>query len=431
MNETIVAIATAPVNQAISIIRLVGPHAIKIISQIFTGEIKNTNGTSYGFIKHNNKIVDEVVCLFFFGKQSFVGEDTVEINAHGGIVVTSKIMELIISLGARMAEPGEFSRRAFLNGKMSLIKAEAINDLINSRTKLQAQVAANTLSKEATRIIDELKSELLSIIATIETNIDYPEYDDIELLTTNKLIPSLKKLLIKFKKIEKESTNNKIIKEGINIVIMGKPNVGKSSLLNFLLNEDKAIVSNIPGTTRDIVEGQISIKGIPINFKDTAGLRQTDDIIENIGIKKSKEAQESADILINLLEPTSTSISEEINKENVINVYNKSDLKYTKNKINISILNNDIHELMNELNNRISTVDLDNSHIIYNVRQLSLITLAKNFINSSIKSLEKGFTPDVVIVDLQMAWDHITNALGNVNDKDILDEIFSKFCLGK
>lgn len=431
MNETIVAIATGPTNQAISIIRIVGLDAFKLISKIFTGKIQTNNGISYGLIKYDNKIIDEVLCVFFIGKKSFVGEDTIEINAHGGIVVTNQILQLLLSLGARLAEPGEFSRRAFLNGKMSLIKAEAINDLIHSKTQLQAQVAINTLSKEATKIINDLKESLLFIIATIETNIDYPEYDDIEVLTNTTLLPKLKKLFDEFVKIELESKNHQIIKQGLNVVIMGKPNVGKSSLLNLLLNEDKAIVSDIPGTTRDIVEGSISIKGIPINFKDTAGLRQTNDLVEKIGIEKSIKAQDGADILINLLDSVNSSLNEEINKKNIINVYNKSDLKYINGKTNISVVNNDIKELMNILHNKILNIDISNDSIIYNSRQLSLITLAKNSIKSSISSLETGHTPDVVIVDLQLAWNYLLETLGNINNKDILDEIFSKFCLGK
>ncbi|MCR8612894.1 MAG: tRNA uridine-5-carboxymethylaminomethyl(34) synthesis GTPase MnmE [Mycoplasma sp.] len=430
INDTIVAISSGNINQAISIIRLSGSDAIKIIKKIFTGKVDESYKASYGLIKDGNTILDEVIVLCFLGKKSFVGEDTIEINAHGGTVVTNKILRLILSHGARLALPGEFSKRSFLNGKMDLVKAQAIDLLINAKTDLQAEIAANTLNGETSKLINDLKNEVLHIIAIIETNIDYPEYDDVEILTTKKLLPLLKKLMIKIENIIQESKDSQLINEGIKVAIIGKPNAGKSSLLNSILEKERAIVTDIEGTTRDVVDGQKIINGLLFTFLDTAGIRENSkDEIEKIGMKKSLSTAKEADIIIHLLNDKKDEMELNYDKP-IIKVFNKSDIKYIENEINISAKNNDIKMLIDELKNRFSKIKINNN-AIYNSRQLSLIDVSKQNISFAISALENGFTPDVAIVDIQQAWYNLTNILGRADNKDLLDEIFSNFCLGK
>ena len=301
MNDTICAIATSQGIGAIAIIRVSGEEAISIVNSIFKGKDLtkvDSHTINYGHIVDKDEVIDEVLVSVMKKPKTFTTEDVVEINTHGGIAPTNRVLELLLEKGCRLAEPGEFTKRAFLNGRIDLLEAEAVMDMIDAKTETQRKMAANQIDGKTSSLINELRSDMVQIISNINVNIDYPEYDDVDIITNDILIPKITKLKDKIKKILKESENGKIIKEGIKTSIVGRPNVGKSSLLNALLQEDKAIVTNIAGTTRDIVEGQIIINGILLNMIDTAGIRDTEDIIEAIGVEKSLKIMEQADLIL-------------------------------------------------------------------------------------------------------------------------------------
>ena len=331
-----------------------------------------------------------------------------EINAHGGVINTQRILRLLFFNGARMALKGEFSRRAFLNGKIDLVKAEAIHDLIFAKTDEQATLSVKKFDKKTSNLIKGLQTKILGIIATVETNIDYPEYDDVETLTNKELIPKLKEVRGEISEIIKVSNSSKFIFDGVKVAIVGKPNVGKSSLLNTLLNEDKAIVTDIPGTTRDIVEGSMQLGQVLLKFLDTAGIHSTDDLIEQKGISKSLNSIKEADLIIHLIDPL-----QELNKDDLlieqtskvksyIKVFNKSDIKKVEG-ISISAKNSDITELLDSIQERFKKVNLNNEKIVNNTRQLALISSSLNLIDESIEGLEMSNEPEVVIIDIRKA----------------------------
>ena len=304
MNDTIAAISTALGTGAISIIRVSGDDSINVVNKIFKGKDLTkvmSHTINYGYIAYNNEIIDEVLVSIMKSPKTFTKEDIVEINCHGGIATTNKVLELLLTNGARLAEPGEFTKRAFLNGRIDLINAEGVMDLINSKTEKNRQISINKLNGKASNLIKELREKLIKIISNIEVNIDYPEYEDIEVLTNEKILPKVMTFKNDLEKIIKDSEDGKIINEGINVGIIGKPNVGKSSLLNALLEEEKAIVTDIEGTTRDIVEGKINLGGIILNIIDTAGIRETDNLVEKIGVEKSMEIIDKVDLIIFVL----------------------------------------------------------------------------------------------------------------------------------
>lgn len=437
MFDTITAISTGGMtNDPISIIRVSGSESFDIVKKIFSGSVGKNRTITYGYIKDDEEKVDEVLVAWFSGTNTFTGENIVEINAHGGIINTNRILQLILSNGARMAERGEFSRRAFLNGKMDLIKAEAINDLIFAKTKEQTTLSIKKFDGETSSLIENLKKKLLEVIVTIETNIDYPEYDDIEDLTNDKLLPKLKEINKDINEILDASKTSRYIYEGVVVALVGKPNVGKSSLLNALLNEDKAIVTNIPGTTRDIVEGSVQIGQVLLNFKDTAGIHSTNNEVEKIGIKKSLNQIEQADLVIHVVDA-----SRELNEDDLIieqasklkpyiKVFNKSDIKKQKG-VSTNAKDKDIKELTKAIKNIYKDIQLDNKKIINNTRQLALIDSAKNGINEAIQGLENHMLPDTIIIDIQKSWEDLGNILGRTEAADLLDEMFRNFCLGK
>ena len=303
MEDTIVAISSSAGAGAISIIRLSGSDALNIASKVFTKDLTevDTHTMHYGYIKDGEEKIDEVLVSVMKSPKTFTREDIVEINCHGGLATTNKVLEILLENGARLAEPGEFTKRAFLNGRIDLLEAEATMDLISSRAESTRKISINTLTGETSNLIKDLRKELVQIISNIEVNIDYPEYEDIEVLTNNSILPSVKKFKEKLEDIIQKSEDSKIIKEGIKVGIIGKPNVGKSSLLNSLLEEEKAIVTDIPGTTRDIVEGSLVLGGIPLNIIDTAGIRKTEDTVEKIGVEKSLSIIDTADLIIYIL----------------------------------------------------------------------------------------------------------------------------------
>ncbi|AAT28048.1 tRNA uridine-5-carboxymethylaminomethyl(34) synthesis GTPase MnmE [[Mycoplasma] mobile] len=442
MFDTIAAIATGNSIQAISIIRISGSDSFKIVKKIFTGKIGKNKTITYGnILNHERKIVDEVLVAWFEGTNNFTGENSVEIFCHGGIVVTNLVLQLLIANGARLAERGEFSRRSFLNKKMDFVKAEAINDLIHAKTIRQAQISVNKFDGKISKDIESYIDTLLYLIATCETNIDYPEYDDVENLHNETLLPKIKELIQKLNDLIKISEKASIIYNGLKIAIVGKPNVGKSSLLNALLNEERAIVTNEAGTTRDVIEASFQIDGFLFSISDTAGLREVQNNIENLGIQKTFETIEKSDIILHIIQPNEAENDFdkqiEIKSKNKIylKILNKKDLIKNHNKqnhmIKISTLNKDIIELENKLSSYCNDVEWDNPNLIYSQNQLSMIKKSYLALSEAKEGLESGLTPDVVIIDITKAWESLVNIKGKADNELLLDKMFSNFCLGK
>lgn len=450
MNETICAISTSIGVGAISIIRISGPHSLEIVNKIFKEKdltkVKS-HTIHYGHIIYENEIIDEVLVTVMLSPKTFTTEDVIEINSHGGPSTTNKILEILQILGCRQAEPGEFTKRAFLNGRIDLIEAESISDLITSQSDKARKLAINGVTKNISNLIKKLRQEIIEIQANIEVNIDYPEYEEGENYTKESLKPLIDKLYTEITEILSSSRNGKLIKDGINVALVGKPNVGKSSILNNLLEEEKAIVTNIPGTTRDIVEGKITLNGITLNLIDTAGIRETEDIVEQIGVKKSLQTIENADLIINVLnnneeltEEEKETINKIKNRQHIIFI-NKTDLdkKIDTNQIqspNIIYGNNIKTNGLNELKNKIIELfnlnQIDNKDYTYlsNARQIALISQAKEKIENIYQNYE-SMPIDMFTIDLKEAYQLLGNIIGETYEEDIIDEMFSKFCLGK
>ena len=446
MDDTICAISTALGVGAISIIRVSGNDSINIVNKIFDRDLTNvlSHTINYGHIIDNNEIIDEVLISVMKSPKTFTCEDIVEINCHGGIATTNKILELVIRNGARMALPGEFTKRAFLNGRIDLIEAEGVMDLINSKTEVGRKMAMASLSGKVSNMISDLRRKMLDIIANIEVNIDYPEYEDILVVTNDMIKDSVTNLKSELSKILKEAIDGKIIKEGIKTLIIGRPNVGKSSILNRLLDEDKAIVTDIEGTTRDIVEGTVSLDGILLNIIDTAGIRQTDNIVEKIGVDKSISLINEADLIILVLNNNEALNSDDLkllestkNKKRIIFI-NKSDLES-----NISIdedviygntLNNaGLDELKNKIKELFSLDNIAKSDLSYLSSANHIATLKEclKSVEDIEIALENDLTIDMLEIDIKRIWELLGNLIGESYDEELLDNLFSKFCLGK
>ena len=448
MNDTIAAISTTTGIGAISIIRLSGPESLEIASKIFTKDLTKveTHTIHYGYIKNNNEKIDEVLVSVMKAPKTFTKEDIVEINCHGGIATTNKVLEILLNNGARLAEPGEFTKRAFLNGRIDLLEAEATMDLISSKSDKARKMSLNTLTGETSNLIKDLRSDIVGIISNIEVNIDYPEYEDIEVLTNEKILPEIQKFKEKLEKIIKKSQDSKVIKEGIKVGIIGKPNVGKSSLLNSLLEEEKAIVTNVPGTTRDIVEGTIILDNVILNIIDTAGIRESDDIVEKIGIEKSLTIINEADLVIFILNNNEKITAEEkgllekLKDKKKIIVINKIDLE---NKLDKSILDNyieisakeniGIEKIKDEIKRLFNLGELETSDLTYmsNARSISLLGKSLNNINDAISEINNNSPIDIVEFHLKDAWNNLGEIIGETYTDELLDELFSRFCLGK
>ncbi len=439
-NDTIAAIATANATGAVSIIRISGEDAIRIASKLIEKDLSNKDGytITYGTIKENGESIDDVLVSIFRAPKSYTGEDVVEIGCHGGLYITRKILSLVIGSGARMARRGEFTERAFLNGKMDLSQAEGVNDLINARDEVNAKSAIHSLKGSVSKILKPLEEDLTQIISNIEVNIDYPEYDDVRQLTEEEILPMTTKWLKDIHRIIDEAQKAVNIREGIDTVILGRPNVGKSSLLNALLEEDKAIVTDIAGTTRDIVEGTVRLDGITLNLIDTAGIHESDDVVEKIGIDKSLQALEKAELVIVVLDGSQELTEEDhqlltmTEKKNRIVVYNKKDKSLVHEGIAISAINGDVDELTEAIKTKYENeLYLATTDTLNNERQIGLALQAESSMKNALQTLEDGMELDLVTIDLEKAWTSLKEITGEVGKEDLLDEIFSRFCLGK
>ena len=450
MTDTICAIATSVGTSAINIIKISGKESISIVKKIFTKDLlkAKTHTITIGYIKDKEEKVDEVLVSVFLEPNTYTGENVVEINTHGGLAVTNKILEMLLEQGCRLAEPGEFLKRAFLNGKRDLLEAESISDLINAKTEASRKMSMNGVTGELSRIIKNLRNKLLTIIANIEVNIDYPEYEDAIVYTNELLKTNIIEIKNKLKKIVDESEKGSIIKNGINVGIVGKPNVGKSSLLNRLINEDKAIVTDVEGTTRDIVEGKIVINGIEINLIDTAGIRQTSNVVEKIGVEKSKSILETSDLLLAIFDGSKPltkddlDILKEIENKKSIIIINKEDLpmkiekeKFSRYKtLQISIKENKgINDIIEEIKSLFNLNELETQDFTYlsNARQINLIKNCLSLSEEINKQNEKNTPVDLIQIDIQRLWEKLGELTGESYKDELLDEIFSKFCLGK
>ena len=454
--STIAAISTAPGNAGIGIIRLSGEKCFEILDKIFVpkhkGEIKGYT-MKYGHIisASSKEIIDEVLVSYFVAPNSYTRENMCEINSHGGMVVENKILEECLKNGAMLAEPGEFTKRAFLNGRIDLSQAEAIIDIINSKTEKEMQVAQRQLKGRLSNKIEDIRKDILNIMADIEASIDYPEYD-IEETTNEKIKKFLNELEEKLNSLEKTFENGKILKEGIKTAIIGKPNVGKSSLLNLILGEERAIVSNVEGTTRDTIEEYVNINGIPLKIIDTAGIRNTIDEVEQIGVKRSMDILFDAELIIAVFDD-SRALDEEdekildlIKDKKAIILINKTDLKkgYVQSDERITSLHKTTipfsvlkEEGINELYNAIlelfnmNDIDLENTDIVTSSRQKNYILRAHDALNKAKESVENNMTIDITAICLKEILEELSSITGENVSEDIINEIFKKFCLGK
>ena len=451
MNDTIAAISTSSGKGAISIIRLSGQESINIVNNIFKGKDLNkipSHTINYGYIINGNEIIDEVLVSVMKAPKTYTTENIVEINCHGSIATTNKILELVLNQGARLAEPGEFTKRAFLNGRIDLTQSEAVIELLNSKSEKARKVAINTLTGSTTQKIREFREKLNDLIANISVNIDYPEYKDIEEITIDDINININKLLVDLEEIIKESKNHSIITEGINTVIIGRPNVGKSSILNKFLDYEKAIVTDIAGTTRDIVEGNIYLNGIPLNIIDTAGIRQTEDQVEKIGVSKSIELMKDADLVLvvlnnnELLTEEDLKIIENTDEAKTIIVINKCDLNQKldisqikrKNIVKTTTKNidglNDLKEKIIEMYN-LEEIESKDFTYLSTARQISLANQALDILKSINNSVKEKVPLDLIEIDIRNVFEKLGEIIGETYDEEILDNLFKKFCVGK
>lgn len=457
IDDTIAAIATAPGEGGIGIIRISGERSLQVAQEIFKSmsgkqiEEYKTRTLIYGNIIDNENVIDEVLVAYMKGPNSYTAEDVIEINCHGGFISVKKILELILSKDVRLAEKGEFTKRAFLNGRIDLSQAEAIIDVIKSKTDKAHEIAQTQLEGTLSNKIRELRMNVTELLAHVEVAIDYPE-EDIEHITYKTLKDKAEILRDEIKKLYDTAESGKIFRDGLKTVIVGKPNVGKSSLLNAILGENRAIVTDIPGTTRDVIEEFVNIKGIPLKIVDTAGIRETDDIVEKIGVKKSRESLSTADLVIAVLD-SSRKLSEEdfeilenLDKKKAILILNKVDLnqkieeekilQYVDNDsiIRISALNNEgIEILQNKIEDLVYNGEVKNSSdlVITNSRHKDALNKAYKSINDAIDAINQNMPFDFIEVDLKNIWDYLGYINGDTVTEDLLDSIFENFCIGK
>ncbi|MBU7007549.1 tRNA uridine-5-carboxymethylaminomethyl(34) synthesis GTPase MnmE [Phosphitispora fastidiosa] len=462
IEDTIAAISTPIGSAGIGIVRLSGKKAVMIAESIFRGKKRKLTeapafSISYGhIINRNEEVIDEVLVSIMRAPKSFTAEDVVEINCHGGVVAVRKVMEIVLKEGARLAEPGEFSKRAFLNGRIDLAQAESIIDLINAKTEKSLQVAVGQLAGTLSENIRFMRSQLLELIAHIEAGIDFPE-DNIEEITVTKIRKKLGEVLGDIRKLIETADTGKILREGIKTVIIGKPNVGKSSLLNALLREKRAIVTDVPGTTRDIIEEVVSIRGIPLKLVDTAGIRETEDYVEKMGVERSKEMFIGADLVL-FMTDASTGLTEEdreiiklMKNKNSLVIINKTDLKKQsdfleidfseikgfvgpKDIVEMSLVTGEGLEALEEKIEQLvyaGRVFVQDDVMITNIRHKNSLELVQHSLEEAVNTINADMPVDCVAIDLKAAWEALGEITGETVSEDILDQIFSQFCIGK
>lgn len=457
IDDTIAAIATAPGEGGVGIIRISGPKSLEISNKIFKPFHRSSiddysvRTLIYGNIYDGEHIIDEVLLAYMKAPNSYTVEDVIEINCHGGFISVKKILELVLKCGARIAEPGEFTKRAFLNGRIDLSQAEAVIDIINAKTEQSHQIAQSQLDGNLSKKIKDLRNQITSVLAQVEVAIDYPE-EDIEFITYNELIEKTKIIQDEIVKMYKTADTGKILREGLKTAILGKPNVGKSSLLNSILGENRAIVTDIPGTTRDVIEEFVNIKGIPLRIIDTAGIRETEDIVEKIGVERSLNHMKSSDLILVVIDSSKNidiediDILENVDKSKTLVILNKIDLesnldidtikKYIeeKNIINISALKNEGLELLHDrIEEMVFEGDISNNEdvMITNSRHKDAIYKAMKSVEDAVSALNDKMPYDFIEVDLKDAWDTLGYINGDTVSEDLLDTIFHNFCIGK
>lgn len=457
--DTIAAISTPPGEGAISIVRLSGEQAISIADAVFqSGKKKLIDVSShtihYGHIFDPEKyqMMDEVMVSIMRKPKTFTREDIVEINCHGGIVVVNQILQLVLRQGARLAEPGEFTKRAFLNGRVDLSQAEAVMDLIRAKTDKAMNLAIDQLDGNLSRLIRQLRQEILETLAQVEVNIDYPEYDDVEELTTRLLLEKANQVQKQIQALLQTAQQGKILREGLSTAIIGRPNVGKSSLLNHLLREEKAIVTDIAGTTRDVIEEYVNVRGVPLKLVDTAGIRETEDIVEKIGVERSRKALSEADLILLVLNQSESLTTEDkqllditsgnkriilLNKTDLPSRINQEDLvPYLENEpaLPISVLTSEgldqLEQAIADLFFGGNTGDKDASYLS-NTRHIALLEKAEHSLAEVIQGIESGMPVDLVQIDMTRCWDYLGEIVGDSVQDELITQLFSQFCLGK
>ncbi|KLA44724.1 tRNA uridine-5-carboxymethylaminomethyl(34) synthesis GTPase MnmE [Ligilactobacillus ruminis] len=455
--DTIAAISTPPGEGAISIVRMSGEEAVAIAQKVFSGKDltqAKSHTINYGHIvdPKTHEEIDEVMVSLMLAPKTFTREDVVEINCHGGIVATNRILQLLLVNGARLAEPGEFTKRAFLHGRIDLTQAESVMDLIRAKTDRSMKIALNQLDGNLSHLIDSLRKDILDVLAQVEVNIDYPEYDDVEEMTTKLLKEKAIEIKQRIEQLLKTASQGKIMREGLATALVGRPNVGKSSLLNHLLHEDKAIVTDVAGTTRDVIEEYVNVSGVPLKLIDTAGIRETDDKVEKIGVERSKKAIEQSDLVLLVLNAAESLTKEDLelirltNDKKRIIILNKTDLEERLDRKELakisgnapvyatSILKNEGLEALEEAISKLFFNGIENSQstvMVTNARHIALLKKAQNSLDSVLEGISSGMPVDLVQIDMTEAWNLLGEITGESYEDELLDQLFSQFCLGK
>ncbi|WP_445489295.1 tRNA uridine-5-carboxymethylaminomethyl(34) synthesis GTPase MnmE [Niallia sp. 03133] len=458
--DTIAAISTPMGEGAIAIVRVSGPDAFMIGDKLFQSISRKkisevpSHTIHYGHIidPETDELVEEVMVSVMKGPKTFTKEDIIEINCHGGIASVNRLLQLLVVHGARLAEPGEFTKRAFLNGRIDLSQAEAVMDLIRAKTDRAMNMALGQMEGRLSKLIKTLRQEILETLAQVEVNIDYPEYDDVEEMTHQMMLNKSRFVKSEIEKLLQTSQQGKILREGLSTVIVGRPNVGKSSLLNTLVQESKAIVTDIPGTTRDVIEEYVNIRGVPLRLVDTAGIRETEDIVEKIGVEKSRQVLKEADLILLVLNYADELTIEDINLFKAVEgmdyivIVNKTDLPHkidmdrvrelanNQKMVTISLLeDNGVNQLEDAISTLFFEGAIEASDITYvsNTRHISLLNQAKQSINEAISGVEMGTPIDIVQIDLTRTWELLGEIIGDSVHESLIDQLFSQFCLGK
>jgi len=455
--DTITAISTPTGEGAISIVRLSGPEAISITAKVFKGKNLHevdSHTINYGKIvaENSSEVLDEVMVSVMYGPKTFTRENIVEINCHGGMVAVNRVLEEILAIGARMADPGEFTKRAFLHGRIDLSQAEAVMDLIRAKTDKAMNVAVKQLDGRLSKLIRELRQELLETVATVEVNIDYPEYDDVEEMSHNVMSEKTKEVYARIGELLQVAKQGKILREGLSTAIIGRPNVGKSSLMNTLVQENKAIVTEVPGTTRDVIEEYVNVRGVPLKLVDTAGIRETEDIVEKIGVERSRQELAESDLTLLILDNSDELTDEDKNLFEAVQgleyivIINKTDLKQrldidkvkelagNQPVLTTSILKEEgIDELEQAIADTFFSGDVEMGDMTYvsNVRHIQLLKQASQALEDAMEGIEAGVPLDLAQIDVTRSWEILGEIVGDTASDGLIDQLFSQFCLGK